>query len=73
MMNNPMAMLINIAKSGGDPTQMLQRMANSNPQIGQACRMIQGKSPQQLQQIAMNMCRERGTTPEEVLKQLGVR
>lgn len=73
MMNNPMAMLINIAKSGGDPTQMLQQMANSNPQIAQACRMIQGKSPQQLQQMAMNMCRERGTTPEAVLRQLGLK
>lgn len=73
MTNNPLPMLLNIARSGGDPTQMLQRMANSDPQIAQAYRMIQGKNSQQLQQMAMNMCRERGTTPDAVLKQLGLK
>ena len=73
MRNDFIPMLVNIARSGGNPTQMLQRMANSDPQIAQAYRMIQGKNPQQLQQMAMNMCRERGTTPEEILKQLNLK
>lgn len=73
MMNNPFPMLINLARNGGNPTQMIRQMANSDPQIAQAYRMIEGKSPAELRQIATNMCRERGTTPEAVMQQLGLR
>ncbi len=58
---------------GGNPTTILQQAARSNPQMGMALQMIQGKSPQQLQQMACNMCRERGTSPDAVLKQLGIK
>ena len=52
--------------------QMLQRMAAQNPQAAQAINMIHGKTPQQLQQIATNMARERGTTPQEIARSLGL-
>lgn len=73
MNNNPFALLLTAAKNGGNVNQMIQQMARSNPQMAQAAQMINGKSPQQLQQIAMNMCRECGITPEAVLRQLGVK
>lgn len=73
MQNNPMInQLAMLARNGGNPMQMLQQMAANNPQAAQAMRMIQGKSPAQLQQMAMNMCKERNTTPEAILKQLGI-
>lgn len=71
-MNN-FADLIQLAKTGGDPRQMLRQMAGSDPRAAQAFQMMNGKSPAQLQQMAINMCRERGTTPEAVLKQLGIK
>lgn len=70
-MNNPLQLLVAALQRGADPTQMIAQMARSNPQMAQAAQMISGKSPQQLQQMAINMCRERGTTPEAVLRQLG--
>lgn len=73
MNNNPMQLLITAAMNGGNVNQMINQMARSNPQMAQASRMISGKSPQQLQQMAINMCRERGTSPEEVLRQLGIK
>ena len=73
MMNNPIMQLATLAKNGGNPMMMLQQMAGSNPQIAQAYHMIQGKSPAELQQMAANMCKERGTTPEEIMRQLGIR
>lgn len=73
MMNNPIQMLMAAVKSGGNPAALIQQMAQNNPQMAQAARMIQGKSPQQLQQMAINMCRERGTTPEEVMRRLGIK
>ena len=72
MMSNPIFQLASIAGNGGDAMQMLQRMAAQNPQAAQAINMIQGKTPQQLQQIATNMARERGTTPQEIARSLGL-
>lgn len=71
MQNNPMQLFVTALKNGGNPTALVNQMARNNPQMAQAARMISGKSPAQLQQMAINMCKECGTTPEAVLKQLG--
>ena len=60
-------------QQGGNPMQMIQQMAANNPQAAQAMRIMQGKSPEQLRQIATNMARERGMTVEQVMHQLGIR
>lgn len=65
--------LIGAMRNGGNPMQMLQQMAMSDPRAAQAMQMMQGKSPAELRQMATNMCRERGTTPEAVMQQLGIR
>ena len=72
MMSNPIFQLANIARNGGNAIQMLQRMAAQNPQAAQVINMIQGKTPQQLQQIATNMAQEIGTTPQEIARSLGL-
>ena len=71
-MNNPMIALVNAARNGGNPLQLMQQMAVQNPQIRQAVQMIQGKSPQQLEQIARNMAKESGTSIEAIVRQLGL-
>lgn len=71
-MNNPIIALINAARNGGNPMQLMQQMAGQNPQIRQAMQMIKGKSPQQLEQIARNMAKESGTSVEAVMRQLGL-
>lgn len=73
MMNNPIMALVNAARSGGNPMQLMQQMAMQDPRIAQAQQMIQGKSPQQLRQMAENMARERGTTVQDVARGLGIR
>lgn len=72
MQNNPLFQLVSVARSGGSVPQMLQQMARQNPQAARAYNMIQGKSSAQLQQMAINMCKERGTSPEAVLRNLGL-
>lgn len=69
-MSNPMQLIMTAVRNGADPQQLVAQMARSNPQMAQAAQMISGKSPQQLQQMAINMCRERGTTPEAVIQTL---
>lgn len=72
-MNNPIAMLIQAAQGGGNPIQIISQMAGGNPIISQGLKMIQGKSQDQIRQMAENMARERGTTAEDVLRDLGLK
>lgn len=51
---------------------MIQQQALRDPRIRQTMEMLRGKTPDQLKTMAMNMCRERQTTPEQVLRQLGI-
>lgn len=72
-MNNGMMMaLIQAARGGQDPMQVLTRMAGNNPQMQQALQMIQGKSPEQLRQIAQNMASQRGVNMNDILTQMGL-
>ena len=70
-MSNPVIALVNAAKNGGNPMQMIQQMAGQDPHMRQFMQMVNGKNPQQLRQMAENMARERGTNVEAVIKQLG--
>ncbi len=58
--------------SGMSPLQYLQQMAAGNPMVAQAVSLIQGKTPEQLHQIADNMAKQRGTTVEEIARQYGL-
>ena len=51
-MNNPLMQLVSMTRQGGNPMAMIQQMAANNPQAAQAMKIMQGKSPEQLKQIA---------------------
>lgn len=72
MGNSPICMLLRAAQGGGDPVQVINQMAGRNPQMKSGLKMIQGKSSQQLEQMARNMAKERGTTVEEIAESLGI-
>ena len=76
-MNNPMAgnllaAMMQMMRRGGNPMYLLQQMAAQDPQVSQAMRMIQGKSPQQLRSMAENMAKERGVSLESMANQMGI-
>lgn len=71
-MNNPLAAMAQLAKTGGNPMQMIRQMAGQDPRMRQFMQMVNGKSPQQLRQMAENMAKERGTTVEEIARNLGI-
>ena len=52
--------------------EMLQQMAAGNPAAAQLVQSIRGKSPAELQQMAANLARERGTDLQSVASQLGI-
>lgn len=72
MGNNPIVQLINAARGGGNPDMLVQQLISQHPQREHIQQIIGGKSPDQLMQIAQNMCRERGTTMDQVLQQFGI-
>lgn len=71
-MNNPMMAMMQAAMSGMRPAQYLQQMASQNPMAAQAMNLIQGKTPEQLREIASNMAKQRGTTVEDIARQYGL-
>ena len=70
MINNPLGMLLNVARKGMNPQAMLFNMARNNPQINQFLGMVQGKSNQELQTMAQNIARERGIDINSLYQQL---
>lgn len=73
MTNNPLFNLISLARTGGNPIMLIQQMAGRDPRAQQALKMVQGKTTDQLRQMAENMAKERGTTVEEIAKGLGLK
>lgn len=73
MMNNPLFNLLSLARTGGNPMTLIQQMAGRDLRAQQALKMVQGKTPDQLRQMAENMAKERGTTVEEIAKGLGLK
>lgn len=71
-MNNPMMQMLAAMRSGGNPMNILQNLASRDPQAAQIMKMMQGKSANELRQMAQNMAAERGTTVEDVARQLGI-
>ena len=72
VMNDPMTQMMSLLRAGQNPNAILRMLAQNNPQVRQVMQMFNGKSPQQLQQIAMNMAKERGTTVEQIARQMGL-
>lgn len=72
MMNNPIVQIQQLMKAGKNPSSVLQMMAQNNPQARQVIQMMSGKTPAQLEQMARNMAKERGTTIEDIARSMGI-
>ena len=72
VMNDPMAQMMSLLRAGQNPNAILRMLAQNNPQVRQVMQMFNGKSPQQLQMMAQNMAAERGTSIEDIARQLGI-
>ena len=71
-MNNPLVQMMGLLQSGKNPNAVLQTMAMNNPQVRQVMQLMNGKTPSQLEQMARNMAKERGTTIEDVARSMGI-
>lgn len=71
MMNNPMQ-LFQMLRGAQNPMQMMMSMFGSNPQFNQVMQIVQGKSPQELEQYVRNAYQSNGQDINQVLKQFGL-
>ena len=71
-MFNPLQM-IGMLNGKGNPQQMMSQIMTqqlqSNPLFQRAQQMAQGKSPQELEQVAKNLCQQRGIDLDSAMNQ----
>lgn len=72
MMNNPVMSMLSAMQSGRNPSLILRQLATTNPQARQVMQMVNGKSADQLRQMAENLAANQGTTIEDVARSLGI-
>ena len=68
--------LFNQLRGNPNPMGMMQQMFGGNPAFQQAMNMVQGKSPQELQQTVMNLAQTRGIPPQQLnilMQNFGIR
>lgn len=70
---NPLAQLAQIAKQGQSIYPALMQMSRGDPRIMQALQMMQGRSPDQIRQMVLNMARERGIDLNQMAQMYGLR
>lgn len=72
MGNHPIAQILNVVKSNGDPSAVIQQVVQNHPKRNQIQQIVSGKSDEELFHTAENMCRECGTSIDEVLARFGI-
>lgn len=70
-MNNPLGMMFQMMRGGGNPQQIIGQIMNNNqlmqnPMIKNAMQMYQKGDMQGLQNMAENLAKERGITVNDV-------
>lgn len=63
--NNPMQ-LFQIFASAQNPMFMMQQMLGGNPMFQQAMSMTQGKSPEEMKQVAINIAKQKNINMDQV-------
>ena len=71
MMNNQMQIL-QFLRGTHNPMGMIMQMFGNNPQYAQIMKIVEGKSPQELEQYVRNAYQANGQDINAVLKQFGL-
>jgi hypothetical protein len=72
-MNNQMMQIMNLMRNGGNPMTLLNQMTGNNPMVSSLMQSMQGKSPEALRQMAMNIAKERGVDLNQFAQQFGMK
>lgn len=56
----------------GNPQQIAMHLAQQNPAFRQAMQMMNGKTPEQIRDMAFNMAKQRGVDLNQMARQMGI-
>lgn len=56
----------------GNPQQIAMQLAQQNPAFRQAMQMMNGKTPEQIRDMAFNMAKQRGVDLNQMARQWGI-
>ena len=64
--------LMQMLKMANDPTAVLRTLAGKNPAVARALEMTNGKTHEEIMEIANNLAKTQGTDIDSLRKTLGV-
>ena len=64
---------IQALQKGANPNQLMMQLAQNNPAVRQAMQMVNGKTPDQIRDMARQMARQRGVDLNQLMQALGIR
>lgn len=71
--NNTMQMLMEAARAGKRPQDVLPQLAKQDPAVMQAMQIISGNAPQAVTGIIQNLAAKRGVTIPQLMQKLGLK
>ena len=71
--NNTMQTLMEAARAGKRPQDVLPQLAKQDPTVMQAMQIISGNTPQAVTGIIQNLAAKRGVTIPALMERLGLR
>lgn len=71
--NNTMKTLMEAARAGKRPQDVLPQLAKQDPAVMQAMQIISGNAPQAVTGIIQNLAAKRGVTIPQLMQKLGIK
>ena len=68
-----MRSIMQAVQNGVNPNQLAQQLIQQNPAVHQAAQMMNGKTPDQIRDMAYGMARQRGVDINKLARQMGVK
>ena len=72
MMNNPMMKMFQTIQQAQNPMGMMQNMLGKNPQFQKVMKIVEGKSPQEIEQFVRNAAKTQNFDLDKFFSQFGL-
>lgn len=72
-MNNTILQILTALQNGANPNQLAMQLAQQHPAVRQAMQMVNGRTPEQVREMAYNLAKQRGIDLDQYAKQMGIR
>lgn len=69
---NPLQ-LMQAVQRGANPSQLIMQLAQNNPAVRQAMQAVNGKTPDQIRDMAQQLASQRGIDLTQLTRQLGIK